>query len=160
HLLRSDFLRTVGQPKDASKEVAEALKLEPKDVRVVGAAAQAAIAEGKLDQARTHLQRGLKEHPENAEMYRLLARVEVQSKRVDDAVSCLRQGADTVPEESRNLLRKDLAEILIQKRDAEAANVIKGLRDRHAPQAMLDELEARECMQKGQWLQAARLLES
>jgi tetratricopeptide (TPR) repeat protein len=160
HLLRADYLLGRGQQQDAAKEVAEAVKLEPKNILVIMAAAQIALAQGKLDEARGHLQRGLKEHPANAEMVRMLARVQLRDNHVADAVATLRRGAEIASEDSRNLIRNDLAEILIQRGDPQAEDVIQQLRDGRAPQVMLDELAARQSMQKGQWLQASHLLES
>jgi tetratricopeptide (TPR) repeat protein len=153
----------------AGQDVARALELAPLETETVLAAADLALLRAAADpaelpeqltKARTHLQEGIKLHPQDMRLYRSLAGVELRADRRDRAVACLRSGAKAVPRQAQFELLWDLANLLIDGSElSEADEVIAQIRQTDASPASVDYLNARLRIHDGHWPEAANLLE-
>jgi tetratricopeptide (TPR) repeat protein len=142
----------------AKKDVAEARKLAPDDPDVVRAAADVARAQGETDEARAVLHQGIAAHPREARLYSDLIALEVGDDKAKEALKVVRQGLKELPDNS-DLLRS-LADLLIQSGELEEAEaVIVRLRDMKYAPPLLDYLQARIHVRKGEWNKASVLLD-
>lgn len=143
---------------DEGRDVARALELAPDEAEVLLAAAETAYDRNDHAAARAYLAKGLELHPQNWRMYYALAVVERQDGKRAEAVAVLRRGLQA--QAGQNDLHDLLVDLLIDRGDlAEAREVIARLRESGVRPARLDHLEARICMQEGDWARAAALLE-
>src|SRR5437588_625355 len=112
------------------------------------------------DEARKYLREGLELYPKNSVMYLTLAQLEMTARRTDEAIACLRRGLREVPRQGQIQLMHMLTLCLLQRGDEEEVKqMITALQERHAPVALINELNARVLMAKGQWTEAAAILE-
>src|SRR5207237_8722579 len=73
---------------------------------------------------------------------------------------CVRRGLREVPRHEQIQLMHMLPLCLLQRGDEEEVKLmITALQERHAPVALINELNARVLMAKGQWTEAAAILE-
>lgn len=162
YLRRARYYETVHpQAAEAQKAVTEAFRLEPDKVENIQAMVRLALKQNKVEEARQYLVSGLEKHPSNAAMYLMLAAVEEQVRRPQEAEDVLRRGLRGLSGDKANLMRYQLAHILLrQSKVADAERVIDELRKSNAPQPLVDELRAHVLIHERQWAQAATLLES
>jgi tetratricopeptide (TPR) repeat protein len=151
----------------AGASVARALELAPDEAGVLKAAAQLARLQGNRGEARRHLERGLQLHAADGFLYQELARLELEEsdreveKSRELAINCLRRGIRSVAAgPAQNELTWTLANLLIDDGKLDEAEAALGqLRKARFAPAGADFLAARLAVQKGQWVEAARLLE-
>src|SRR5262249_4685250 len=89
-LAAARYFAPAGQAEKAEPHVRFLLtELGAKDANTLALAADVARARGQVGEARTHLGRGLKEHPQDFRMVQGLARVELQEGRREEALKLL-----------------------------------------------------------------------
>lgn len=158
YLVRGRFLAHKGLNQKSDQDLAQALKLAPEEPAVLLAAAERAEAKGQIDEARTLLQKGWAQHPQNVGLIRALAAVEMRVGGRENAIKILRSALKDVPRSWE--IQVLLTDLLIDDHQlTEAAARIDELRKAGTPQALADYLEARLEIQRGQWSQALQLLE-
>jgi tetratricopeptide (TPR) repeat protein len=142
----------------SAADVRRAHQLAAHDADVLLEVADLAEGNGKPDDARAALRLGITHHPRDARLPKALARVETQAGRHADAVTVLRQGSQAVPRDVE--LQWALATLLVQTGEAEEAQgIARRLRKGGFPAPLLDFLDARALLQRGEWLGTSRLLE-
>lgn len=146
---------------EAGQDVVRALALAPEEAGVRRAAAELAQGKGDLVQARAHLQAGVTLHPRDGSLYQALARLEVEAKERTRAIDYLRQGIKAVaPGQAKADLLWMLSNLLIDEGAlADADSVLGQMRRAGATPAAAEFLGARILVKKGQWAEAARVLE-
>ncbi len=145
---------------EAVKDLDEAKKLAPDDARVLVTAARnsiPALAAASGD-ARDAWNEGLKRHPETLNMYLGLATLEIADRRPKEAVTCLQRGLERYPNNA-DLLHL-LTEAYLAQDDVPAAEaVVAQVRLDSEATGIADYLHARILLHRGQWDEAAALLE-
>ncbi len=146
----------------ADADVARALELAPDDADVILAAAGSALAPGKagFEKARGLLARGLKLHPANAAMYRVLASVEQASGRLDASAATLERALKEVPGRDRPEFLWLLANALVSTgKVPEATRAVDQFRAVKPLPETLEYLEGRLLVTQRQWAKGAAKLE-
>src|SRR5262249_20213654 len=138
------------------------------------AAAEAAQLEGKLDEARAHLDKAMQLHHRDVRLYRACAALELRleerasgadEKRVlrGKALSWLRQGADKLAPPAQEDARWYLIALLIDTGGPdelkEAGRQIAKLRASNFSRAGVEFVQGRLLVARQQWAEAAQLLE-
>jgi tetratricopeptide (TPR) repeat protein len=159
YLARARYRQQYQSPAEAARDVDSARKLSPDHAEVLLASAAFASAEGKFTVARGYLQRGLELYPRRAAFYTQLGAVDQQAGRHADAVACLRRGLQVVAEADRNELRTNLLAVLIEGKEYAQAEETLALLKKAGPSPLLQLHEARLLVRKGQYRQAAALLQ-
>lgn len=149
--------------------LARARELAPDDLEVLLASARHELDTngGRLDQARTYLERSVKLDPRDSRAYRYLAEVQDRNGRPGDAEATLRQGiaaraggGDSGSTADDSLLKLQLTEMLIaQQQWATAKSSIAELRKARVLPEVTDFLDARILVGERQWREATRKLE-
>jgi tetratricopeptide (TPR) repeat protein len=157
HLARAGY-RQQFHLAGAADDLARARRLAPRAAEVLLACAQWAQDNGRHDEARRHLQRGLKMYPENVALTQALARLEMHAGRPAAAAACLRQGFKAISSQPEAAWAA--ADLFIDAgAPADARRLMARLRRAGFPAERLDYLDARLEMHRGQWLRAATLFE-
>ena len=157
HLARAEYRRGHGID-GVDEDIAQALALSPDDADVLLAAAATADANGRPDEARSRLAKGIQDHPKDPRMYLALASLEIQSGRPEEAAACLRSGLETLP--GQELLQWTLADTLIRSGGLdEASRLVETLRQRtDISGSVVDVLAARILLEKGNLAEGVRIL--
>src|SRR5262249_35634207 len=115
YLARARYLRPLNQLDKAARDIEQALALKvdrPQDrAEILVAAADLALAQGRLEQARQWIDQGLVFDETNAALYRTLAGLEVRAGKRAAAIACLRRGLDKLPNATDLMIL--LADLLI-----------------------------------------------
>lgn len=98
-------------------DVTRALELAPEDLDALAVSSLLAEEEGRLDEARAHVAKGLELFPKERVFYLLGARFEAGAGDLEKAEALLRQAADALPDDIEPQLL--LAEILIRENKIE-----------------------------------------
>lgn len=143
---------------NAWQDAQTAYRLEPDQSRNVLFQVDVAMARERPNDVRDTVQSALKVHPGLPELYASAAQIELLAKQPKAAMQFLRDGLKAIPG-SPDLLY-DLAHLELDSGDIEAAEkLIAELRSRKVEEAPIRLLESRVLASKGQWRQAAKLLE-
>ena len=110
-MVTGDALLLSGDAAAALREYQMAAALAPSSVRALIGLATAHVRLGQPDQAVPLLLKVIRLEPSNPEHYQMLSRIYESMGRLDLAVAALRDGADVVPDGSREL-RIQIAERL------------------------------------------------
>jgi len=144
----------------ASKQPPEKLAAEDRGAlrEALRLAAQCALAEGQIDEARNYVDRGLALNPDDVAMYAMSADVELRSGKPEAALKRLEEGLKTVGKQV--LLLEKMAQVHIDARQIDQAReIIDELKSANYPKHYLEYLEARIELVQGHWLSACRALE-
>jgi tetratricopeptide (TPR) repeat protein len=142
----------------AGADVRRARELAADEPEVVLVAADLARAQGTPDKARALLRQGIQSHPRDARLYLALIALEVRDDKAKDALILVRQGVKELPDNG-DLLHA-LADLLVQDGELkEAEETIARLRQMKYAAPLLDYLQARIHVRKGEWSAAGVLLE-
>ncbi len=144
----------------AAVEAETAARLEPDDINVRSLAAQCALQQGNLDQARAHAEHGVSLKPRLPIWYRFLAEQASRSGNTDEAISWLRQGVDRSERGQDELLVLLANALLALERTDEAVEAIEDLRSFDNARHFVRYLDARVALAQGNWAAAAKGLES
>jgi tetratricopeptide (TPR) repeat protein len=143
----------------------QALKLAPEHAGALLVGAELAEKDGRIDQARAHLEKGLSLHPQNLRMIRQLAFLEHQTGHMKRALEILQRGVEQYPDDP-DLLTYEAEMALDEGRPERVLQVIKQLEDRRAafdPRRnvgdQIDYLKALVAMRDGRWGEATATLE-
>lgn len=127
------------------------------DKEVLIVAADLALGEEKIPEAREKLERGIKEFPDEAQFYFLLASLELRARNAKRAVAVLQDLQNVLPKESSELWA--VADFLIDANErTQARAVLEKLKKEDAGAAEVDFLQARLLLDEGQTIPAERLL--
>ncbi len=159
YLARAQYCKEAAMLQQAAEDLEQARELAPDDDTVLLQSAEVARATGEIKEARGYLARGLKKHRPEARLYIALAALEVQTHRPSEALASLRRGLTALPNHPELLW--SLADLLLQRGErAEPRKIIdQQLRRQQFPAALLDYLEARFELAKGDAPAAAAILE-
>jgi tetratricopeptide (TPR) repeat protein len=157
YLERARFHYGRGDRDATAADIRRACDLAPEQEDVLLAAADLALLQGDLAEARTYVSRGLKLHPKNERLYRMLATLETRAGHPDEAVACLRAGIKALPESAA--LRVQLAEVLLdQGQTEEPKALLRWLQDQGAPAGVVEYVRGRRLLAAGRWADAAETL--
>jgi tetratricopeptide (TPR) repeat protein len=161
YLLKTEpSLKKTDRTVEAAKEIRTSYKLAPTRVETILAMTDLALSESDLKSARQYLEEGLKLYPELPTLYRTLSQVETRAQQQAEAIACLRRGLKAVKPVNQNILRYELALLLIQGDNiAEAEKTIEDIRKAGSSKVELDELNARILLHSKQWGDAANILQ-
>jgi tetratricopeptide (TPR) repeat protein len=179
HLLRAFYIQSRDLPPDvlrqsieeqtprirdlrtlAGKELKEALDLEPDKTETILAAARYDMLQDRFAEARLLLQRGLKSHPAEVALYKLLADVEVRSGNLPQAIAALQDAGKKVPRRDRiGVLRYQGILLIENNQIKEAEDIRERLGQLNAPEVIRQELIGRIHVHKGEWAMAIHQLE-
>ena len=142
HYYRSRYLGTVHRNDEAIAEAAKALELAPDDADILLQAAICNIAKQRYDKARECLVHGIKVHPTNVFMPKLLSDIELHAGNRDQAIAVLQNGVKAT---DRNpWLLWHLANLLIDANKLEdSQQILDELRKRGYRKSMIDYVKAR-----------------
>ena len=158
----------------ATADVRTALEKGPGQPEVRMAAAEAAQRQGKLDDARAHLDKALQLHHQDARLYNALASLERRHEALattaaerkaarNRAIAWLRRGVEQLAPPAQADAMWYHATLLIDTAGpeelAEAEKVIRKLELGNFNRAGIDFLRGRVLFARQQWAEAARLLE-
>jgi tetratricopeptide (TPR) repeat protein len=156
---RGDGPHDPARPKEAGRDVDEALRLAPTEADVLLAAAQRDRSEDKNETAREYLLKGRELHPDDKRLHLALADVDLVRKGADEAIQRLEEGLQVLPEQPDLLWV--LANLLIDRSKLEqAGQVVVRLRKANGAPTGVEYLQGRILLAQGRWAEAARLLES
>lgn len=154
-----------GDRADAKADLQKALDLAPDEADVLVKMAEMLITDREFDEARKHLEHGIKIHPNNEAMYIALAQLEIaigraeEKDRGDEALVALQLGLKQMPE-SVTLLAQ-LCELQIRRQQFDKANdTIARLVQLDMSQEQVDFLKSRVMIGEKRWADAGRLLHS
>jgi cellulose synthase operon protein C len=160
YLARWRYRQKCGAPAEALLDLKKARELAPDNVEVLLASAAFAESVKQFDEARTELQRGLKLYPTEVRLYEAIAWLEIQDDQRGAGLDYVRQALKTAKGETRQELLWSFANLLLDGRDLdEAQTIIAQMRKAGVNPAALSYLQGRILVCKGQWSEAARLLE-
>jgi tetratricopeptide (TPR) repeat protein len=142
----------------AAEDVAEAQKLAPDDAEVIRVGAEVAQAQGRWDEARRLLRRGLDLYPKHVPTYLTLVSLELKDGKAQAAEDCIVQGLKEVPEQG-DLLYTWASVLLQQGQGAKAEEVVARLRQLNYAPLLVDLLQARLLGSRGEWGEARQILE-
>jgi len=143
----------------ADTDIAQAMKMEPDNLEVIGLATQVAIERGQPDEAKRQAQRGIELYPNEHRFYLMLAELESKSSHPAEAIAILKKGVDVIP--AQDDLKWSLATLLIDAGDFEhAAGLISKLKAAKRPAPLIVYLEAQTKVRQGDWNAAIPLLET
>jgi cellulose synthase operon protein C len=154
--------RRLGRSKGADEDIARALELAPKDeVDVLAAAADLAIDKGDVEEARRLAGRCLELRPKEGRLFDLAYRAELRANRPDEAEAILRKGIEADPDvEGQLRLMLNQADLQIKRGNyPEADRAIGRMRELKARPEFVKFLTGRVLAAKGQWREAAKVLD-
>jgi tetratricopeptide (TPR) repeat protein len=164
YLLRAAYRRQFGRstPEElkAIREDVEAAQSHapPGDIEVILAGAEVAASDKKFDEARTLLERGLKEHPQEARLHLALVGIDLRTGRATEAQADLRRGLEASPSDGKLLWLS--AQLFIDEgKWDEAQERIAKLKKTRQPPGRIEFLEARIQVAQRHWRTAATNLE-
>ncbi len=153
----------------ARKDLEKARKLAPNDPDVVLAVADVEQAQGKPENARKELIRGIEKHPSEVRLYLVLIALLLREDKsenneaIKEALKYTRQGLKALqerPDKEKTDLLHALADLLVQNGELkEATETIDRLRKLKYPKPLLDYLLARIHIGKKEWGEAIKLLD-
>lgn len=142
----------------AKADMRRARELAPDEPDVVLATADMERAQGKPEKAREVLQQGIQAHAHDPRLYLALIALEIREDKPKEALQRTRQGLKEFPD--NNDLLHALADLLVQDGSLkEAEETIARLRERKYAPSLLDYLQARIHVRKGEWSAAGSLLD-
>jgi tetratricopeptide (TPR) repeat protein len=145
---------------EAVQDLDKAMELAPDDADVLLAAADFAEQAKQFDKARTQLERGLKLHPGDVRMYEAIAWLEIQAGQRPKGLDYVRQALAGAKGDTRKELLWSFANLLLDGNDiTEAETTIVQMKQMAINPAAINYLLARVLICKGQWAEAARVLE-
>lgn len=153
--------RRLSGTEGAEQDIAHALELAPDEVDVLAAAADLAIGRGDIEEARKLADRCLKGGPKQAHFYDLAYRIELKDGHPDEAEAVLRKGLEAEPDEEGQIrLLISLSDLQILRENyAEAEKTIERLNSTKVISELPKYFTARVQAGKGQWREAAKLLD-
>lgn len=160
HLLRGQYLANpaVNKTDAAIEEAMEALSLAPDDTDVLSLAIMCYIAKGDFGKARECAVRGVKLHPLQVLMYRLLADVELRAGNRDKAVAAYEQGIKATKRDPSLLW--NLANLLVDgNKIDESQAILDEVRKTTFSKPHIDLLTARIDFARGNWRAALERFE-
>jgi len=131
----------------------EALELDPDNLDIQLASAEAAMTEGDFDGAKAKLEKALKEHPHDPRVYRAKATWAWRQNEIDQAMAEVDKGLEEVAD-SRDLLYLKARLMIIKGEVAGVEEVIKQLQETRIAPHLLQFLRARVKMLQGEWRRA------
>ncbi len=143
----------------AWSDAQEALKLDGSSAAAALLTANAAMANSRSDEARGVIAEAIAKNPKIQELYGSAAQIELASKNPEGAIEMLKRGLQSVPD-SLDLMW-NLAQLEMSVENLEAADkLVKELAAKGYAAGPVQFLEARLLAARGQWREAANLLES
>jgi tetratricopeptide (TPR) repeat protein len=157
-LIRARYFESRENQAAADQDLDAALALAAAEPAVVLAVAARRQAQGKAAEAYTLLEAGVQQHPDDANLYRAMADLKIRAGDRAAAVEILGRALQRLPSDADLIALQ--ADLLIDQGDlTAAARQAKELR-RLVPAAFLpDYLNGRIAVARGQWTEAAILLE-
>lgn len=150
---RARFRQLTKDIEKARADIEKAYELDPKNLNVLLAAADLAVADGKNDKALEYLDQAQALHPAEERVFAARARVSQMNRDLEAAADALREIKDP-----RAL--PSMVDVLLQKGDVQGArDVVKKMEKVPFPPVIVSFFEARILMAEGQWRRAAYLLE-
>ena len=161
-VIRARYQLQREREEEAEADLATALSMAPKDEQVLLSNALYYRNKKNFQEARTLLQTGIEEYPENAGFYRELALVEFQeTNRLDVAIGHLDVGLEKAPPGPARSLLFFKASLQADSGDAEglqkSVRELKGFGGLASHQ--IDFLEARLLFIRNEWFAAAKMFE-
>src|SRR5205823_4006564 len=153
------FQQGNGRLDDAVVDFARARSLAPDDAGLLLEEAELARRRDRLDDARRLLRDGITSHGDDARFALAVARLEQDLGRPDAALTVLRSAVQR-SSSSREELSALLGEILFERNEADEARRLTAQLGRSTASPWVAYLEAYSQMQRGQWVRAARQLET
>jgi cellulose synthase operon protein C len=161
-LAAARYYAAVGS-KDAVEKAAKAVavavnELKATDVDTFLLAGRLAVSQRNLKQAQEYLERGLKLHPQDAQLNQQLARLDLQSGHPEQAWEKVKSASQTLPTKVEELW--DLGNLLIELDKPDNVDDVRKrlLEGRH--QWAADALQAQLLMHQRKWGEARVLLET
>ncbi len=143
---------------DFHDDAEKAIALAPDNAEAILLHARSLQIRGKTDRAVKQLEEGIRQHPNDARMYRHLAWIEYFARRADSARRWLEVGIVACPDAHE--LHTALAELLIQgKMFDQVQKILDELKSRGVREERLRYLQARIAVEQGSWTDAVRQLE-
>lgn len=149
YLQRGYHHRFCGKSAEAEADFTRALKLDSNAAGPLLALTRLALTQGRYQEARELLDRGVTQHPDHLVWYRDGAELELVEGHPDQALSWVERGLKVAPEDAYLWLLR--TEALARKKEFQAARTnIESLRQLpQAPNDLADYLEARLLLQEG-----------
>ena len=147
-----------GANQEAIAEAAKVLELTPDDSEALSLTARCYLMMNEFAKARAYAARGVQLYPSRLNGYVNMVDVEMRAGQNDKALAILRQGLKVLPRSSHLLWL--LANLLIDMdKLQEAEREIRELQAINYPAKLVEYLNARMEMARGQWLAACRRFE-
>jgi tetratricopeptide (TPR) repeat protein len=140
-------------------DIESAKRLSAKDLDVLLTGADLLTLLDKKEEAGNWLRESVKHHPQNVRGYLALVSHEARDAKADAALAVIERALKETPAKDHNQLLHFQADLYISKNKlAEADDVINRLRAANYAPALMDYLQARIHMLRGEWSHAERLL--
>ena len=148
----------------AREEIVKALELAPDNADVILKSVESAVATNQFEVAEADLERGLKLHPENVQLYIALASMEMNKGRVlaedrtAEALAALQRGLDSVPDNPMLLVH--LANLHVDRKQFDSARrTLERLQAQNFNEDQVDFITAHILIGEQRWVEASRLLQ-
>lgn len=158
HIEYARALATDNKRPEAAAELAEAVRLDPKDYEAVLFSAALARDQKDYDKAKALLEQGIKMHPTRGPMYTELAMTYLVTRDLAGGRKVLDRGLKAAPDDQQLMWTLGLVAVDSQDLDT-ARKVVRDLRKTDYSQARTDFVQGRILLGEKNFLQATQLFE-